>query len=229
LKHRPTPRSTAPPRDCGTGACVSRRRRMTSGFGLIVMICIVMLSSCDSSDTVLGACVIQPGVQCKGNYMAGADLRGANLYGANLHRADLTGADLSRANLAGSDLRHAKIRNAQLEFADLEGSNLINADLRNSNLLGARLDYANLTGARVGRNTLAGVHMCDTILSDGSVANPGCSPYDRVIAAGYCDADARGPLYLSMRAVTARLLRSGRSPGCVTRRVRRGCSLGNGG
>ena len=60
---------------------------------------------------------------------------------------------------------------------DVKGANLIKADLRNSNLTGARLDYANLSGARLNANGLRGAFVCDTILPDGTVANPDCNPF----------------------------------------------------
>lgn len=99
--------------------------------------------------------------------MTAANLTLADFVGARLVRTDLRRADARSSNLTRADLRQADLRRARLGSAALVG-----ADLRGAALAGAELSEAILLGARLSGPLPVDVTLCNTVMPDGSVANP---------------------------------------------------------
>ena len=156
------------------GAGPRRRSIRVAATGLCLLV-VAGLSACATSErSRIGACPIQPGAACSGNYMHGATLSLAGLFDADFDHADLTavrmhGANLSGATFVGARLTHADLTDADLSYADLTG-----ADLRHAHLTGADLTGADLVHARVTPAQLTGAKLCRTMLVDGTIAAPDC-------------------------------------------------------
>ena len=75
-----------------TVPCPTCNGRPSDGSCSRVVIGGVLLAGCAASESSeIGACPIQPGATCSGNYMKGAQLAGAGLFDADFDHADLTG------------------------------------------------------------------------------------------------------------------------------------------
>lgn len=150
----------------------------------------------------IGGAVVDKGAQLPGVDLRGADLRGLDLAGIDLREARLQGADFEAASLrgakmAGADLSGANFRYADLSNADCAGASFAQADLSfaalhatsmfRANLSGAglsgcvgpglNLDYADLrrtdlTGAKITEQLVRRGRLGNTIMPDGSVAEP---------------------------------------------------------
>ena len=78
----------------------------------------------------------------------------------NLNNANLSGANLTEADLDGANLFNSNLSNAILDSTDLKET-----DLTNSNLINAQINDLKLEEA----------FLCNTIMPDVSIAEPGCS------------------------------------------------------
>lgn len=124
---------------------------------IVVLVAAVgLLAGCGGSGAqTVNGCVIEPDTGC-----ANLDLSGADLEGVDLSRADLSGANLENTNL-----RDATLVEADLGRAQLVNTNLSEADLTSASLLGATITATNLDGAT----------FCNTVRTDGTIDDTGCS------------------------------------------------------
>jgi uncharacterized protein YjbI with pentapeptide repeats len=121
----------------------------------------------------VSGCYLQPGTQCQGLDMTGADLTGAPLTAANL-----SGANLTTARVAGANLVTADLHGANLTVANLHGADLIAANLSGANLLGADLSGADLVSANLRNVLLNSTNFTGAVLVGADMTGVDLSGFD---------------------------------------------------
>jgi uncharacterized protein YjbI with pentapeptide repeats len=132
----------------------------------------------DIIDVTIRDRVIGPGVDLRGEILAGIDLSESDLSGAKFALADLSYTNLSDADLSGADLRSANLSGADLRGAYLYESKLGGANLRGAYLSGVVLERSHIGGIDLSGADLRGVNLKSAFLSYANLSNTNLSEAD---------------------------------------------------